>query len=123
MRFMTLGLLPCILLSGCCTIISGKSQEIAVDSDPTGARIQLDGKEVGTTPTKLTVSRSMDAHTLLFTKDGFDPKTETLSPGINHLVWLNIPTTLFIGMLVDGIAGTNIRYSPSEVKVPLSQKK
>lgn len=123
MRLIALGLLPCALLSGCCTIISGTSQEIPINSDPTGAKIQLDGKEIGTTPTTLTIPRSTTAHTLLLTKDGFEPKTETLTPGANGWMFLNIPFTLFVGVLVDAIDGAGYKYSPGEVKVPLSQKK
>jgi len=123
MKAICIGLALSVGLTGCCTIISGTSQEIPIDSDPTGAKIQLDGKEVGTTPTTVSIPRSTTAHTLLLTKDGFEPKTETLTPGQNALVWLNIPFTLFVGILVDAISGAGFKHSPGEVKVSLSQKK
>jgi len=111
-------------VSGCCTIISGTTQEIPVSSTPSGAKVQLDGKDVGTTPVTLTVPRSVtQAHTLLLMSDGYEPKTETLTPKLNGWYWLNLPTTLFVGMFVDLIAGTTGRYAPGEVTITLTEKK
>ena len=48
-------------------------QNVAIESDPPGAEIFLDGKSVGATPQKLRVSREQ-AHTVYLKKEGYRPE-------------------------------------------------
>lgn len=44
--------------SGCATIIDGSSQPVNFNSSPNGARIYVNGMEVGTTPLSMLMKRS-----------------------------------------------------------------
>ncbi len=56
---------------GACAF-SRKPQKVPVTSDPVGARIVVDGREVGTTPLTLSLDRSMD-HTIRIERPGYNP--------------------------------------------------
>ena len=70
----------CAGLSGCATAIHGTSQNIPILSDPTGAKITVDGNVIGTTPTEVKLSRKTD-HLVVVEKDGYE--TERV-PIANH---------------------------------------
>jgi hypothetical protein len=52
-------------------------QNIAIESEPAGAEIFLDGKSVGATPQSLRISREQ-AHTVYLKKEGFRPELVVL---------------------------------------------
>ena len=52
-------------------------QNVAIESDPPGAEIFLDGKPVGTTPQNLRVSREAP-HTIYLKKEGYRPELVVL---------------------------------------------
>jgi tRNA A-37 threonylcarbamoyl transferase component Bud32 len=61
---------------------SGSGREVAVRSDPPGARVLLDGEEIGVITDG--VLRGVDiarVHELTFVLDGFERRTHTLLPG------------------------------------------
>jgi sirohydrochlorin ferrochelatase len=65
-------LLLAVCLAGCSAY-----QNVAIESDPPGAEIFLDGKPVGPTPQNLRVSRDLD-HTVYLKKDGYRPELVVL---------------------------------------------
>ncbi len=65
-------ILLALLLSGCAAY-----QNVAIESDPPGATIYLDGKSVGTTPQNLRISRESD-HTVYLKKEGYRPELVVL---------------------------------------------
>jgi len=46
-----------ILLSGSATLISGTTDTLSFQSDPSGAMVYLDGQPIGTTPMSLSVKK------------------------------------------------------------------
>jgi serine/threonine-protein kinase len=54
--------------------------EIGVTSEPTGARITLEGLDKGTTPTKLSFPETDEIVSLMFEMDKFEPKTVRFFP-------------------------------------------
>ncbi|MEW5900761.1 MAG: PEGA domain-containing protein [Acidobacteriota bacterium] len=53
----------------CATIISGTRQQIPVTSNPSGAKISVDGVEAGEAPLLLTLKKK-GTHTIRIEKDG-----------------------------------------------------
>jgi len=79
------------LFQNCATIIRGTSQKIPVTSNPTGAKIIVDGKGVGYTPLNLKLKRKK-GHVIRIEKQGYNPleiriarKTSALSVGTSIL--------------------------------------
>lgn len=57
-RFLALVIATVFLFQNCLTIIKGTSQKVPVTSNPMGARITVDGKEMGTTPLNIKVKKN-----------------------------------------------------------------
>ena len=56
----------------CATIIRGTSQKIPVTSNPTGAKIIVDGEEMGYAPLNLKLKRKK-SHVIRIEKQGYNP--------------------------------------------------
>ena len=77
------------LLLALCLVGCTAYQNVAIESDPPGAEIFLDGKPVGLTPLDLRVSRNLD-HTVYLKKEGHRPELVVLekheaNDGIDYL--------------------------------------
>jgi serine/threonine-protein kinase len=53
---------------------------LQMQSTPEGARVKVDGRPVGTTPTRLELERSEDKVEIVFSHIGYQPKTERIAP-------------------------------------------
>ena len=60
------------LFQNCTTLIRGTSQKIPVTSSPSGAKITVDGEEVGYAPLNLKLKRKK-SHTIRIEKQGYNP--------------------------------------------------
>lgn len=111
-----------VCLCGCATILNGTSQKIPVSSDPAGAVVTVDSKDVYTTPVKLRLERRRD-HVLVFTKDGFDARTVNVMHVLSESVCGN--TLLFgpLGWVFDIFAGTQYKLIPEKIDVELKNVK
>jgi len=116
MRYLALMMIAC-LLSSCATIVRGRDEVIAVDSNPSGAtaKIQCAGNvsASGTTPARLTIPRKADGCNLSIEKSGMLTKNVVLERGFNGWYWGNfgptvvLPVTLFANSLGDHSGTTN----------------
>lgn len=76
--------LPTIMLgavlapAGCATMANGTVQRIPVTSDPPGARVLVDGRPAGVTPTRIAVSRRIREPVVEIEMDGFRPAVHRL---------------------------------------------
>ena len=65
--------------SGCATVLRGSSTSLVrIHSDPPGARVMVDGEEVGVTPVVAPLSRRRSAYRLRLEKDGCFPAEHEL---------------------------------------------
>ena len=69
---MALLVLSIFLFQNCATIIRGKSQKIPVTSNPIGAKIIVNGIEIGNTPIELKLKRKK-SHLIRIEKQGYNP--------------------------------------------------
>jgi len=60
------------LLQNCATIIRGTSQRIPITSNPSGAKITVDGEEMGYAPLNLKLKRKK-SHVIRVEKQGYNP--------------------------------------------------
>ena len=74
-------------VSGCSLVIGiiastydePASLEMTIESDPPGAEIFVNGKKVGTAPLKVTIEGLSKEHTVVFIKNGYQTKIESVS--------------------------------------------
>lgn len=108
------------LLFGSATIFSGTTQAISIDSEPSGAKVYVDGQLRGVTPMSIMMNKSITSHTIRLQKDGYTdinvPMTKQMDPvAILSLVW-DFSTT-------DFLTGSIVEYSPNNYYFTLDEKK
>lgn len=87
-------LMLAMVASGCATIIDGSSQPLTFNSSPNGARIYVNGMELGTTPLTMPVKRSKTTM-ILAKKNGYEDQQLVLQTKINSWFWGNILLGLY----------------------------
>lgn len=106
--------------SGCATILDGSSQPVAFDSSPLGARIFVNGAEVGRTPLSMMMRRSKTTM-ILAKKDGYEDQQLVLQTTTNGNFWRNILTGGPVGSTVDYFSDAMIEYSPNRYYISLNR--
>lgn len=112
--------LSSLYLCGCATILNGTSQKIPVSSEPDGAVVTVDSKDIYVTPVKLRLERRRD-HVLVFTKDGFDSRTVKVMHVLSEAVCGNILLFGPLGWVFDIFAGTQYKLVPDKINVDLKR--
>jgi hypothetical protein len=109
-----------MVASGCATILDGSSQAVTFDSSPNGARIFVNGVEVGTTPLSMQMRRSKNTM-ILAKKDGYEDQQLALQTTTNGNFWRNIMTGGIVGSTVDYFSDAMIEYSPNRYYISLNR--
>ena len=114
MMRLLLPLLLCFLLTGCATIIQGRTQKLLITSDPPGAVVSVDGVPVGTTPVVAKVARKRP-HTLSAALDGHPDDSLTIVPKSNYNL-LALSLFFYLGFPVDLINGAHRSFPESQIR-------
>ena len=109
-----------VVVAGCATIMHGSSQEIAIASQPTGAKVTVDNKELGVTPVTSKLARK-GAHRITVTLDRDQPYDLTTTRHTSGWVWGNIVFGGLIGLAVDAITGGLYAINPKQVNGQLAK--
>ena len=83
-----------LLYPGCATMLNGPTQNVRVKSQPRGARVFVDGKDVGSTPLTVKLSR-WGFHRVRVELDGYEPYEVPLRKTVNG----NAAENLFFGFV------------------------
>lgn len=113
MRFFLLAL--AVVLGGCATLIHGSSQSVRVESDSSGARVEVDGRPVGETPTTVQLERSQD-HRVRVYREGHEPYTVRVQQGRSIWASVNLLNFIIPGVLVDLSTGAFYSLSPDPIQ-------
>lgn len=113
------GLAPTILWA-CATIIHGSSQEVSINSQPTGAKVTIDGQPAGNTPV-VSHLRRKDPHKITINMDGYQPFELATTRSVSGWVWGNIVFGGLIGLAVDAITGGLYNVKPEQVQAQLAK--
>lgn len=100
--------------SGCCSIMSGSTQEIPISSTPPGAVVTADSGTRITTPGSI-VLRRKTRHTLVAELPGYPQQQVQLEKKLNNWVWGNILIGGLIGLVIDMVSGSIDELHPKEV--------
>jgi hypothetical protein len=106
--------------SGCATIVTGggPDQKVRISSEPTGARVMVDGSYRGQTPLSLELTRK-DDHQVKMELAGYTTHEQTIKSGFNPMVFGNILIGGIIGVGVDLISGASTSLSPGDISPKL----
>lgn len=119
-------LVLCLLfmVTGCATILAGRTQNISIDSSPQGARCELkrEGRVIGTvekTPGAIMVSKTKDDIDVKCALEGYEASTQFADSGTEGATYGNILLGGLIGWGVDSAAGADNKY-PEAISVALA---
>ena len=115
-------LLILFMTSGCATIINSPSQKIPVSSNPSGARVEVDGTGSYKTPITIKLERKRD-HVLIVSKEGHEQEQVVIMHVISGAVAGNILAGGLIGWGVDAMTGAQYKLVPGTVHVELKPLK
>lgn len=115
-----------VALTGCSSIIEGRSQEIMINTNPAGASCSLKRLDevVGTvspTPSSIYIEKTKYDIIITCTKEGYEDATYINKSGSAGATWGNIVLGGFIGWGVDSATGADNLYD-SPVNITLSKK-
>jgi uncharacterized protein YceK len=113
--------LAVVAVSGCASVINGKTQTIGVNSNAQGATVSINGKSVGVTPFIGPVERPSGSGgvTVTLSKDGYQSKTVTMDTGIAGAFWGNILIGGGLGSTTDFSSNSMYKYSQDSINVDL----
>lgn len=118
MRYLVL--LTSIGLVGCATLIHGADQGVDIQSEPSGAQVEIDGRPVGETPTTATLPRNR-SHTVRVLQEGYEPYRITLRKERSLWLAVNIFNGLIPGLLIDASTGSFHSLDPGEINAELQK--
>ncbi|MBF7729277.1 PEGA domain-containing protein [Pseudomonas sp. N040] len=107
------------LISGCATIIDGKSEPVTFNSEPEGATVNVAGRVMGKTPVTVQVERDENL-AVTFTKDGYKQYQTQLGTTTNGWFWGNIVLGGVFGSTTDASTGAMYEFSPNQYFATLS---
>ena len=106
-----------MLFSSCATLFTGTSDMISIDSSPVGAKILIDGLNVGKTPATIKVERSFNTRQVTLKLTGYENRVFILQREFNTVAILNMLG--LVGWAVDVVTGSIYRYSPKNYDIEL----
>ena len=107
-----------LALTGCASIINGRSQSVDFESTPSGVDLSVGGLKA-TTPAKLTLTRK-ETYTATFTKADFPDRTVTLEPRASWWLLGNVVFGGLIGLIIDAATGSGLTLEPSDVHMDMN---
>jgi hypothetical protein len=124
-KFPQLGLMLTIVslltLQSCATVFTGTRDIIHFDSKPAGAKVRIDGIDMGRTPLDVSVKRSINDKAVTMQLDGYETRTFVLSKEFNFVSVLNLFG--MIGWAVDAVTGALMYYDMKQYTVELEPAK
>jgi len=102
--------------TGCATMFTGTSQPVAVSSNPSGARVFVNGSYFGVTPVSVLLNTRSD-YDIILQHEGFQDTTVTVARRFNPVALLNVVNIVF--WLIDLSTGALWRLDRAGVFVNL----
>lgn len=109
-----------ILMSSCATIFTGSRQNVVVDSDVEGARVEVAGISYGTTPASVRLKKGFTGETVVVKKEGYETAVIQPPTTFNVVAVLNLFNLLF--WAIDAATGAIMKYDSNYVKVRMEPK-
>ncbi|MFA6816630.1 MAG: PEGA domain-containing protein [Lentisphaeria bacterium] len=109
-----------VLMSSCASIFTGMSDQITFNSQPEGAKVQIDRMHVGRTPITIPFKRCLTAPQVQISLDGYESQYVMLQTEFNNIALLDI--FLFPTFAVDLVTGAITKYSTLNYEIKLDKK-
>jgi hypothetical protein len=113
-KALTISILGLLVMStSCATLFTGTKQKVAIDSNPQGAEIIINGQQMGVTPATIKVDRELDAllyggKEIQFNLEGYKNLGYELDARLNTVSIINFFNPIFWG--IDIATGAVTKY-------------
>lgn len=118
-----LAVLSISTLSGCSTVTRGTTEALVIESEPSGAQVNLSNGMTGTTPTSFKVKRKNDL-IVTVSKPGYETAKINITPQVagagGAAMAGNVLVGGIIGIAIDASSGATKELKPNPVKVTLN---
>ena len=108
-------------LQSCATLFTGTKDTIRFESKPAGAKVRIEGIDVGRTPVDAVVKRSISDKTATMTLEGYESRTFELSKEFNAISILNLFG--LVGWAIDAATGSLMKYDQKVYNMELEPGK
>lgn len=99
-----------LLTTSCATVFTGQRETVLIKSNPSGALIEVNGVERGTTPANIELKKGFNGQVITLSKEGYKKHDFTLSTTFNMVSIVNV---LFLpGFIVDAATGAMMKFDP-----------
>lgn len=107
-----------LVMNGCATIFKGSTETVSYNSEPSGAKVYVNGSLMGTTPFQLEL-KSNQTYTIEFRKEGYGNKTVILNNSVGG-GWIVLDILFgLIPIIVDAATGNWYSLDQSRVNAAL----
>ena len=115
----------------CATIVNGSKQTVDFTSQPTGAKVFINGKEYGTTPTSVSLNRNANMpgvtsgqkqYEVKIELEGYHPYEIKVKREFNSWFLGNIILGGLVGIVIDAATGSMYKLSPDQVIAQLGHQ-
>ena len=108
-----------VVFAGCAYIMNKDTQDISINSQPTGAKVvvtTIGGVPVfeGTTPTSVKLKRK-NKYVVSVSMEGYLDKTIQIDQAINTMIIGNLLCGGVPGMIIDGLTGAMWNLEPEQI--------
>lgn len=106
------------LLAGCATMFSGSTDNVVINSEPSGARVTINGVYQGIAPVTVNLKRDKD-YKIILQRDGFQETSAILHRKFNAIALLNLINP--ICWAVDAATAAIWKFERNEITVRMKQ--
>jgi len=111
-----------LIFSSCATIFKGSTDDVNFSSDPSGAKVYVNGMLLGTTPVQLEL-KSKNSYTIEFKKEGYETKTVVLNNSVGA-GWIVLDVLFgLVPIIVDAATGNWYSLDQEHVNGVLEEQK
>ena len=111
-----------LFLNSCSTVLNTTTEEVDIKSEPSYAKIIVDGQKFGTTPQRLNLERGKN-HIVKLELDGYDTYETQITKKISSTVWFNVFNGIIPGVLIDMFTGSMYNLMPIAMNIELQPAK
>jgi hypothetical protein len=102
------------LVSSCALIIHGTKQEVAISSNPSAAKINIDGQYVGNTPLATRLTR-YEHHLVKIELPGYLPYEAIFTRKVDGWIAGNLVFGGLVGLVLDVATGAMYKLTPNQI--------
>ena len=119
-RFYSLLIVFILCLTSCSTIFNGSYDDVNANSNPSDAKIFVNGMEIGKTPAILRLQRG-ETHIIEIKKEGFKEYRIQTNKSITGWFWGNLLCGGLLGLVFDLATGNAYDIEPHNINAILSK--